>query len=46
MEDAKDTLDRITCKNGDCFEKIKEDEEFDMFLSQVLNNFSMESGEV
>lgn len=23
LEDAKDTLDRIVCRNGDCFEAIK-----------------------
>ena len=39
-ETAEDTLDRIVCRNGDCFESIKQDVEFDSFLSQVLNDFS------
>merc|ERR1719469_419372 len=28
-ETAEDTLDRIVCRNGDCFESIKQDVEFD-----------------
>jgi hypothetical protein len=39
-EPADEKLDRIVCRSGDCVTDLKQDPEFDSFLSQVLGNFN------
>ena len=42
LDEAKETLDRIVCRNDGCFESIKEDKEFGGFLNLLVDGFNGE----